>query len=323
MSVGTLIKIIQISIVLIREIRLLQNQQKPFFIVPNGSPLPYPKLITLEPEKASSMLEFQIQIEQLFHKNQLFNRISSEFKENKDPDFGELMTQAGIDHEFGWDFLVQMALHKRTTVPALTGMLKRHFQDDVQRTANAMKAAVEADMADWSPSHRQFIIKWSISPDVQEEIDRYQYPLPMVIPPRTLKTNHDTGYYTSHDSVILRHNHHDEDVCLDHLNRINQIKYRINREVADNIKNRWKNLDKPKPHEELDEYHKRVKAFDKFNRTAFDVLDHLGLANEGEFWLTSKYDKRGRSYYQGYHVQPQGNPWQKAMVEFANQEVTE
>jgi DNA-directed RNA polymerase len=186
-----------------------------------------------------------------------------------------------------------------------------------------MEAAVKADLANWSSSKKEFIVMWDISKDVQEDLDRYQYPLPMVVEPRVLRTNKDTGYYTSHNSVILKHNHHEEDVCLDHLNNLNRTKFRINQDVATTIKNRWRHLDKPKQDEEPHEFQKRVKAFEKYDRTAADVLNHLGLSNEGEFWLTHKYDKRGRTYCQGYHVNYQAACWNKAVVEFAGQEITE
>ena len=327
MHIGALIKILQLTIMLIHEWRLLNEKQQPF-LVPAIAP-PEPKTITLQPNepvrKASSMLEFQIKIEQLFHKNQLFTRIKDEFQQSTWPDFERIMAETkpqAIDQEFGFDFLVQLALHKRATLPTLGGILMRHFDRDAQRTVNALEAAVRADLGNWSPIKKEFIVKWDISQDVQDDIDRYQYPLPMVVEPRLLKDNKDTGYYTSHNSVILRDNHHDEDVCLDHLNSLNRIKFRLNSQVANTIRNRWRHLDKPKPDEDIKEYQKRVRAFEKYDRTAHDVLDHLGLSNEGEFWLTHKYDKRGRTYCQGYHVNYQAACWNKAVVEFAFQEVT-
>jgi DNA-directed RNA polymerase len=39
------------------------------------------------------------------------------------------------------------------------------------------------------------------------------------------------------------------------------------------------------------------------------------------FYMTHKYDKRGRTYSQGYHINPQGNDWNKAVIEFADKEV--
>jgi DNA-directed RNA polymerase len=37
--------------------------------------------------------------------------------------------------------------------------------------------------------------------------------------------------------------------------------------------------------------------------------------------MTHKYDKRGRTYSQGYHIQPQGSDWNKAVIEFADKEI--
>ena len=267
------------------------------------------------------MIEFQIEIEQLFHRNQLFPRIKGEFTECEF-DFEQLMIDNDIDVKFGFDLLVQMVLHKRATLPTLVGALRKHFDGNSQATTDELLKATEADLVDWDPIPRQFILKYGISADVQEEIDRFQYPLPMVVPPVELCTNHDTGYFTGKGSIILRQNHHEDDVCLDHLNQVNLTRFRINQDVATTIKNRWRNLDKPKADEEDGEYQKRVKAFEKYDRTAHDVMDHLGLATEGEFYLTHKIDKRGRTYCQGYVVNYQGTAWNKAVIEFANQEVT-
>lgn len=267
-------------------------------------------------------LEFQIEIEKLFHKNQLFPRIKNEFLDC-DYDFPGIMRKFSIQEDFGYDLLVQMVLHKRAHLATLVGALKKHFDGDCQLTVDELHKAVMADLVDWSPVARQFIVKFGISPDVQADLDRYQYPLPMVVEPKYLYDNHDSGYYTGKSSVILRQNHHDEDVCLDHLNHVNRTKLRINQKVAKTIRNRWRNLDKPKLDEEHSEYQKRVKAFEKYDRTAHDVMNHLGLATEGEFYLTHKYDKRGRTYCQGYVVNYQGTPWNKAVIEFANQEIVQ
>lgn len=269
------------------------------------------------------MLEFQIEIEKLFHKNQLFPRIEAEFLDCKELDFVGYIKSCEINVDFAIDLLVQMVLHKRAHLPTLVGALRKHFDGDCQATTDELHKAVVADLVDWSPVARQFIIKFGISSDVQEDLDRYQYPLPMVVEPKQLESNRDSGYYTGSGSVILRQNHHDEDVCLDHLNHVNKTKFRINQDVASTIKNRWRNLDKPKLDEEQGEYQKRVKAFEKYDRTAHDVIDHLGLAGEGEFYLTHKYDKRGRTYCQGYVVNYQGTAWNKAVIEFANQEIIE
>jgi len=267
------------------------------------------------------MLQFQYDIETLFHKNQLFPRIKAEFEGY--PIFEDAFKEAQIEPEFGYALLVQMVLHKRASLPTLVGILKKHHDDDCQATADALLRACHSNLVDWHPIAKQFIIRFEISPDVQAELDRYQYPMPLVVEPKEVTDNRDTGYYTSKGSIILKDNHHDDDVCLDHINRMNRIKLRINMDVALTVKNRWRGLDKQAEDEDRQEFLKRKKQFEKFDRTAYDVMDHLGLSNEGEFWLTHKYDKRGRTYCQGYHVNYQGAPWNKAVIEFANGETIE
>lgn len=274
--------------------------------------------------KPVDMREIQINMEKLFHKNQLIPRIKSEFV-NSQFDFRSHMHKHNIDTKFGFDLLVQMVLHKRTTLPVLVGILRRHFthhQKASQITADEILKCTQADLVDWHPSLRQFIVKYDISPDVQEDLDRYQYPLPMVVEPKEIKDNTDTGYYTSTNSVILKNNHHDDDVCLDHLNKMNNIKLKINHTTAVMIHNQWKHLDKPKQGEERKDFQRRVKAFEKYDRTARDVMAHLEVAGN-EFYITHKYDKRGRVYSQGYHVNYQGNDWNKAVIEFSNEEIVQ
>lgn len=270
------------------------------------------------------MKSFQIEMEKLFNNNQTLPRIRHEFY-NADFDFRTHMQRNGIDTDFGFDLLVQMVLHKRATVPVLVGILRRHFAQQPnpsQAATDMLLQAAKADLVDWSNPLKMFIVRFDISRDVQDDLDRYQFPLPMIVHPQNLETNQDTGYFTSRNSVILKQNHHDDDVCLDHLNKMNNIKFKINSETVAMVHNQWRNLDHAKPGEDRKDYLKRVKAFEKYDRTALDVISHLEIAGN-EFWLTHKVDKRGRIYCQGYHVNYQGNTWNKAVVEFANGEIVE
>lgn len=273
----------------------------------------------------NAKLQHQLELERLFNKNQTIQRIRREFQSCEEFDFSAYMQEKGIPLGFGFDVLTQMALHKRTTLSVLVAILRHHFEpasNASQLTADMLLQCAEADLVDWSPNLQQFIVRATLSQDVQDELDRFQYPLPMVVRPKQVRSNTETGYLMSGGSIILRKNHHEDDVCLDHINRVNRIPFAIDWDTATMIKNSWRNLDKPKPGETAEEFEKRKRAFEKYDRTAKDVMELL-LQEGNEFYLTHKYDKRGRIYCQGYHVNYQGAPWNKAVIQLADKEYVE
>lgn len=263
----------------------------------------------------------QKELEHLYNKNQLLPRIRSVFNEYTDFKFRDYCKAKNIPPDFGIECLTQMALHKRATLPIMVGCLQS-MAESPQECADLLYLCAEADLMDWIPDLQQFVVIFTISAEVQEELDRFQFPLPMVVPPKLVKNNKENGYLTSKGSIILRNNHHMDDVCLDHINRVNAMRLTINHEVARMVKNKWRNLDKPKEGEAKQDFERRRRAFEKYDRTAKDVIKLL-QQNGSDFYLTHKFDKRGRTYCQGYHVTYQGAAWNKAVIEFANQEVIE
>lgn len=260
----------------------------------------------------------QATLEDLFDKHQMLPRIRAEMANVTQ--FIEIMEANDINVEFGIDLLTQMAIHRRCKINVLVGILRGHF-DDTQLTADEICKCAEADLVDFDPRIGLLVTIAQVGSDLQAELDKYQYPLPMVVPPETIKNNKSNGYrINGHGSVILKNNHHEDDVCLDHLNRANKIKLCINHEVMSMIQNQWKNLDKPKDDESVDDYRKRLKAFAKYDASSRDVMKLL-LSEGNEFYLTHKVDKRGRTYCQGHQVSYQGTAWNKATVEFANKEL--
>lgn len=274
----------------------------------------------------------QVELELLYSKHQVMPMIKGEFIESG---AAGLLKEKGIPEGFGLDLLVQMSLHKRAGVPVLVGLLKKHFQAEEnpeQATADMLLKAAEADLVNVneiiredeitgqrSKSH-EFVVIYDITDDVQAALDQFQYPLPMVEEPVMVTSNSQTGYQTIKGSIILKNNHHDDDVCLDHINRMNQTPLRINADIVAFVQNKWKDLDKQRPDETWMDFKKRKDAFRKYDQTSRDVLNAL-LAQGNRFWLTHKVDKRGRTYCQGYHVSYQSNDWAKAIIEFADGEV--
>jgi DNA-directed RNA polymerase len=195
------------------------------------------------------------------------------------------------------------------------------YEDPFQATADGLVKAIDFNFVDYSDMGQIFIITNDVDQEVYDDLDRFQYPLPMLIQPMPVTQNNQSGYVKVQGSIILKNNYHEDDVCLDHINRVNSIMLTINTDTAQMIQNKWKNLDKQKPGETFQDFQKRKRAFEKYDRTSRDVIDHL-VVMENEFYLTHRYDKRGRTYCQGYHVNYQGTAWNKSVVEFADQEIT-
>lgn len=276
--------------------------------------------ITITGAKPVDLHAYQIEMEELFSNNQLHSRIKQEFQQEQL--FTEIFEEFSIPADFGYDLLVQMHLHKRAQLPVLVGLLNRHFANDTQATADMLLIAANADLLDWDESLDTFVVKYEITDDVQKIIDTYQYPLPMIVKPKKLKSNYDSGYLNHKCSIILKNNHHDDDVCLDFINQMNSVPLRINHRTAQLVHNKWKSIDKQKADESFADWKKRQKAFDKYNRTAHDVLNHIAVAGN-KFYLTHRYDKRGRVYCQGYHVSYQGTAWNKSVIEFYDGELVD
>lgn len=267
------------------------------------------------------LINRQIELEQLYAKNQLISRIKQEFVNALDQgvDFSAKFNEIKIDEAFGYAVLVQMALHKRTDLPILVGTV-RHYYNTAQQVTDNLLIMAQHDLIDWDPEAQKFIVKFTISDDVQQEIDRFQFPLPMLVPPKELKGNKDSGYLTFQSSVILKDNHTEDDICLDHINRMNKVKLCLDLDTAMMVKNQWKYLDKVKPGETKVDYDKRCKAFAKYDKDSKRVMELIDSEGEG-FYLTHKYDKRGRTYSVGHHVNYQGTPWNKAVIQFNNKEI--
>jgi hypothetical protein len=258
--------------------------------------------------------ENQIELEKLFIKNQLIDRLTQEFTHL-------------TEDKFILNLLVQMTLHKQTNVETLVGLLHKHFvtknvdiSTACQQCADRLLLAAEEDWVDYDFETKNFIVKYDISQDVRDEIEKYQYPLPMIIKPKTITHNKESGYLTIDISILLKSKTNNNDVNLDHINTLNKIPLSVNSYIINNTKNNWKNIDKPQQDESIFQYKQRVKNYNTYVNNTKDITNALVIAGN-KFYITNRYDKRGRTYSSGYHINPQGNQWNKAAIEFYNKEL--
>lgn len=221
---------------------------------------------------------------------------------------------------FTYELMFQLILRKRIDILTVVGVLRSKGEAHV--VISKCVEVLKAGLCLYDPVREQFVVKINLPEEVQEEIDRFGYPLPMITKPRYLRNNRQTGYLTIRGSLLLKNNHHDEDINLDHLNRVNRIPLRVNTQAFDNTELVWEGMEKPKNIFKLHSYNQKKKNFDKFKKDARTLITMMvSLGNK--FYLTHKTDKRGRIYCQGYHFSYQGSDWNKAFIEFDNQEIIE
>jgi hypothetical protein len=259
-------------------------------------------------EMDKNMVETQRNLEELFHRNQLLDVLREQF---------EPLT----DDPFKLDCVVQIYLHKQADVPTMVGLFSPKWGTP-QEVAEMLKEVVEDDLIDFDMESMKFVLKYEITADVEEQLANYQFPLPMIVPPRKVENNHmGSGYIDRRGRIILNGSDvfDEEDVCLDHINRANSVGLTLNMNVIASEEGHMI-LPKRKVGEPFEDFQKRQKQAKVFYENSMNVMQGL-LTLGNEFWLTHKYDRRGRTYCVGYHVNSQGTDYNKAVLELSKKEL--
>lgn len=257
-------------------------------------------------------LSAQFKLEETYNKNQqvkkIRNFVSTYLLETVETsDFKEFLE----------GLLAHLIIQKRASVSTMVGLLKHH-KDSLQEVADWIQEAVDLGWVTWDGS--LLITKFSLNQETVEEMNKYMFPLPLIVEPVEVNKWNDSGYYSElskHLKGITGVDKHSGDFCPDVLNIQNSIQLAVEERVFDHAPCYLKNI-----HGEQDVFKKRQKLgqFKKFISSTSDVVNEI-LELSDEMYLTHFYDKRGRLYCRGYHVQYQGFDWQKAYVVFAEKEL--
>lgn len=172
---------------------------------------------------------------------------------------------------------------------------------------------------------------WEISTELQQVINEFKYLNPMLVSPLKVNqrgNNKGSGYLTiGSDSLILGGIYHGNQIDSTLLDTLNSTKWELNEDVIRTIRNEWSDLDAPKKqgidqkHDETaEEYAKRVASFEQYEKACYIAFAEM-IKNGNKFYLTHKYDKRGRIYNCGYAINYQGNSYAKSVLNFKNKEL--
>lgn len=211
-----------------------------------------------------------------------------------------------VEYSLSVDIIAHMFFYKRATPATVVGLVYQRFKN-TDLILEVLDKLIQSDLLDYNTDLKQVITVYALNPEEMEYLSKMMYPRPLVVKPEKLRRNSDTGYwYNNKGCVVLKSHYMPEDVNLDHLNRVNSIPLRINKEVLENRENKPKKI------------LPTVQDRENWNRFARQQREIAEEYSGRDFYLTHKYDKRGRVYCQGYHLTYQGNDFSNALIEFSH-----
>ena len=189
--------------------------------------------------------------------------------------------------------------------------------DGIKTASEIITLACDIDMCDIDmPSCSEtgsLIVKsrYTLPHEVKSRLSQAKYLPPMICQPNEVKHNYSWGNPSNNsDPIILGKYCHNKKVCLDVINTQNRIPLSIDMDVYGEEELPTKPLDTPE----------KIRNFNQMKKESKEVYADL-LEQDNEFYLTHKYDSRGRMYSQGYHVNYQGTSYKRALISLRNKEL--
>lgn len=245
--------------------------------------------------------EEQIQLEKKYSKYELIPFLVQRAK--------ELTTQfSELNQEVSSLIIAYMFMQKRMKPEELMGRVYSKYKD-VNLITEQLELCIKLELIIYDNNRDELITAYRLDDTDEKQRLLFMYPLPMIVKPEPVINNYDTGYITTKYSIICRNKAGSDDYNLDHINKVNSIALTINKSVLKHCHNRNKN-----PPTTMQE----EKNFEKFSDMQRNIAEVYSV--EDKFYLTHRYDKRGRIYPTGYWINYQGNDFAKALIEFAEPE---
>ena len=202
----------------------------------------------------------------------------------------------------------------------------------IQTMAEVIAVLSDTDLFDLTQTKRD---GWFIQTRIQldKEVLQFAYNAfylpPMIIKPRTVRHNRDSGYITQRgESLILGfyENHHDDGICLDVLNILNSNEYELDIDFISSQTEEWHREElNTEEYMGLSHEDKLIYDMDESNWAVFQEqgykIQTLMLYHGNKFYLQNKVDKRGRIYTSGYHISTQSSSFKKACINLAKKEI--
>ena len=204
------------------------------------------------------------------------------------------------------------ALNIQTVVSKLMSVMELpDSRLSAELAANIVVVLAKANVFDLNTSPRLEVkARHTLDKECFKYLAQLKYLPPMVCQPRHVNSNTHSGYLSKRESLILgKGNHHEDYLCYDAINIANRTKMSLDKDV----------LRTPEPMPDgLTGLPK--KQWEAFNEASQEVYQEL-LDAGNEFHFDWRYDKRGRMYSSGYHVNIQSTEYKKALINLAEPQI--
>lgn len=231
---------------------------------------------------------------------------------------------------------ISLECQKPMKLVSVASLCARHLNmsdkvEAIHTMAEIIAVLGETDLFDNKKTREGWIVlsRVGLDAEVTQYADNALYLPPLIIKPRKVRSNRDSGYITQRgESLILGfyENHHDDNICLDVLNILNSNEYELDTDFINQYEEQWHREElSQQEYEELSHadreiYNMDEKTWKKFQEQG-KFFQTLMIHHGNSFYLCNKVDKRGRIYSSGYHVNVQGSSFKKAMVNFKHREI--
>ena len=231
---------------------------------------------------------------------------------------------------------ISLECQKPMKLVSVASLCARHLNmsdkvEAIHTMAEIIAVLGETDLFDNKKTREGWIVisRVELDTEVTQYADNALYLPPLIIKPRKVRHNRDSGYITQRgESLILGfyENYHDDNICLDVLNTLNSNEYELDTDFINQYEEQWHREElSQQEYEELSHadreiYNMDEKTWKKFQEQG-KFFQHLMIHHGNSFYLCNKVDKRGRIYSSGYHVNVQGSSFKKAMVNFKHREI--
>lgn len=231
---------------------------------------------------------------------------------------------------------ISLECQKPMKLVSIASLCARHLNmsdkvEAIHTMAEVIAVLADTDLFDVKKTKEGWIVlsRVGLDAEVTQYADNALYLPPLIIKPRKVRHNRDSGYITQRgESLILGfyENHHDDNICLDVLNTLNSNEYELDTDFINQYEEQWHREElSQQEYEELSHadreiYNMDEKTWKKFQEQG-KFFQTLMIHHGNSFYLCNKVDKRGRIYSSGYHVNVQGSSFKKAMVNFKHREI--